>query len=116
MDEEIRPAGFEPATLGLGNRPSEYASHHRGRASDDRPGPLAPQLAASAREPPSPLAATPADPDLARVLDAWPSLPPHIRAAVLALVQTAPPADFVAVFDDTFRRLDRDAGGHNLVR
>jgi hypothetical protein len=26
------------------------------------------------------------DPDLTRVIDAWPDLPPHIRAAVLALV------------------------------
>jgi hypothetical protein len=30
---------------------------------------------------------SPADPDLARVVTAWPDLPPHIRAAVLALVQ-----------------------------
>jgi hypothetical protein len=29
------------------------------------------------------------DPDLARVIGAWPNLPPHIRAAVLALVGTA---------------------------
>jgi hypothetical protein len=29
------------------------------------------------------------DPDLARVLDAWPTLPPHVRAAILALVATA---------------------------
>jgi hypothetical protein len=29
------------------------------------------------------------DPDLARVIDAWPTLPPHIRAAVLALIGTA---------------------------
>jgi hypothetical protein len=31
------------------------------------------------------------DPDLARILDAWPKLPAHIRAAVLALVATAAP-------------------------
>ena len=31
----------------------------------------------------------PADPELARLVDAWPTLPAHIRAAVLALVQTA---------------------------
>jgi hypothetical protein len=29
-----------------------------------------------------------ADPNLARVLAAWPDLPPHIRAAVLALVES----------------------------
>jgi hypothetical protein len=32
---------------------------------------------------------TVSDPDLARVVTAWPSLPPHIRAAVLALIGTA---------------------------
>jgi hypothetical protein len=31
-----------------------------------------------------------ADPDLARVVDAWPHLPPHLKAAVLALIATAP--------------------------
>jgi hypothetical protein len=30
-----------------------------------------------------------ADPDLARVIIAWPDLPAHIRAAVLALIGTA---------------------------
>jgi hypothetical protein len=34
---------------------------------------------------------SPADPDLARLVDAWPTLPPPIRAAVLALVETALP-------------------------
>jgi hypothetical protein len=29
---------------------------------------------------------SPPDPDRARVVAAWPDLPPHIRAAVLALV------------------------------
>jgi hypothetical protein len=29
------------------------------------------------------------DPELARVIDAWPDMPPHIRAAVLALIGTA---------------------------
>lgn len=38
---------------------------------------------ASSREP------SQADPDLARVADAWPDLPAHIRAAVLALVAAA---------------------------
>jgi hypothetical protein len=29
------------------------------------------------------------DPDLARIMTAWPKLPEHIRAAVLVLVNTA---------------------------
>jgi hypothetical protein len=29
------------------------------------------------------------DPELARVVEAWPDLPSHIRAAVVALVATA---------------------------
>jgi hypothetical protein len=40
--------------------------------------PLAPQLAQD-----------PEDPDLARLVAAWPSLPEHIRAAVVALVAAA---------------------------
>jgi hypothetical protein len=36
----------------------------------------------------TPLAQT-ADPGLARLVDAWPTLPAHIRAAVLALVDAA---------------------------
>jgi hypothetical protein len=31
----------------------------------------------------------PTDPDLTRVLDAWPTLPEHIRRAIVALVGTA---------------------------
>jgi hypothetical protein len=37
--------------------------------------------------------AAPTDPDLARVVESWPDLPSHIRAAVLALVGTAPAAN-----------------------
>jgi hypothetical protein len=45
-------------------------------------GSLAPQLA--------PVVETrPSDPDLARVLEAWPTLPAHIKAAVLALIGSA---------------------------
>jgi hypothetical protein len=29
-----------------------------------------------------------ADPDLARMVAAWPALPPHIKAAILALAAT----------------------------
>jgi hypothetical protein len=43
---------------------------------------LSPQLAPGAETPP-------ADSDLARVAAAWPHLPPHIKAAVLALVGAA---------------------------
>jgi hypothetical protein len=45
-------------------------------------GQLSPQLAPRQENPP-------ADPDLARVVDAWPALPDHIKAAVLALVGAA---------------------------
>jgi hypothetical protein len=32
-----------------------------------------------------------ADPDLARVVEAWPCLPQHIRAAILSLLQSVGP-------------------------
>src|SRR5262249_5040048 len=44
---------------------------------------LAPQLAHEAENLP------PADPELVQVVDAWPELPKHIKAAVLALVHAA---------------------------
>jgi hypothetical protein len=50
--------------------------------SGEPPARLAPQLA------PAP-AASPVDPDLVRVVDAWPSLPEPIRRAVLALVESS---------------------------
>jgi hypothetical protein len=31
-----------------------------------------------------------ADPDLARVVTAWPSLPDQLRAAILSLIETVP--------------------------
>jgi hypothetical protein len=31
---------------------------------------------------------TPLDPDLAQIVDCWPTLPEHIKAAVMALVNT----------------------------
>jgi hypothetical protein len=37
----------------------------------------------------SPTPARPTDPDLARILKAWPTLPEHIRRAILALLGTA---------------------------
>jgi len=39
------------------------------------------------------VAQTPADPNLARVVEAWPDLPDAIRRAVLALVATAAAPD-----------------------
>jgi hypothetical protein len=44
---------------------------------------LSPQLAPQAPKPPT-------DPDLARLMAAWPDLPPAIRRAVLALLDVAP--------------------------
>ena len=54
-----------------GELPSSHAVTHAGAA-------------ATGREP-----VRETDLDLARVIDAWPVLPAHIRAAVLALIGTA---------------------------
>jgi hypothetical protein len=32
---------------------------------------------------------TPIDPDLARLIDSWPALPPAIRAGILAMIDAA---------------------------
>jgi hypothetical protein len=58
-------------------------------ASGEAPARLSPQLAPGPEITLADGPAAPTDPDLARVVSAWPDLPPHIRAAVLALVDTA---------------------------
>jgi hypothetical protein len=55
-----------------------------GSVSDGARVPLAPVLAPGPENPPS-------DADLVRLTEAWPNLPAHIRAAVLALVNSARP-------------------------
>jgi len=61
------------------------------------------------------LAQPPVDPELARLAEAWPTLPAHIKAAVMALVATAEPAVFAPAFAAAFDRFDRQRGGVNLV-
>jgi hypothetical protein len=76
---EVRPAGFEPATLGLGNGRRDGASPATATGSASSPDSVARQLPTEAE----------IDPDLSRVIDAWPTLPAQLRAAVMALVGTA---------------------------
>jgi hypothetical protein len=68
----VEPRGIEPLAASAERQSSQSLA-----ASDELP--LAQTLA---RE-------TPIDPDLSRVVTAWPDLPAHIRAAVLALIGTA---------------------------
>jgi hypothetical protein len=65
------------------NRPAARGRNHApANGYGDSDGSLAPQLAPEAEKRSS-------DPDLARVIDAWPVLPEAIRRAVLALVGSA---------------------------
>jgi hypothetical protein len=47
-----------------------------------------PQNPAAANVPQDPADRNPLDPELARILDAWPTLPPAIRGAMLALADS----------------------------
>ncbi|MCE9589605.1 MAG: hypothetical protein K8S99_03680 [Planctomycetes bacterium] len=38
-----------------------------------------------------PVATTPTDPDLTRLIDAWPTLPPALRAGIVAMVKASTP-------------------------
>jgi hypothetical protein len=60
---------------------SERKALH-GNTSDKDQSQLAPQLAPETEN-------QPADPELARVVKAWPTLPRQIQAAILALAATA---------------------------
>lgn len=76
---EVRLAGFEPATYGLGNRPALAATDNTAASCDALVFDLADCLALLRRE----------SPDLAAICEAWPILPEPIRRAVLALVNSS---------------------------
>ena len=71
--------GLEPRTYGLTCRRSGDETTAPATTSDATAVSVAHQLPAGAET----------DPDLARIVSTWPDLPPHIRAAVLALIGTA---------------------------
>ncbi len=74
----MKAPGFEPGTYGLKVRRTTDECPDSETTCDNPPEPLAQTLA---RE-------TQIDPDLARVIDAWPELPEAIRRAMLALVES----------------------------
>jgi hypothetical protein len=78
----VHLAGLEPATFGSVDGSADAARPDTPITSGDEPASVARQL-------PEPAENAPADADLARLAAAWPQLPPHIKAAVLALVATA---------------------------
>ena len=79
---QLPPAGFEPATLGLGNRCQKGANAIAAKASETllmRPDCA---LTKAAGEP---------DPDLAFIVDHWNSLPDSSRAAMLLVARASLP-------------------------
>jgi hypothetical protein len=77
---KLRPAGFEPATLGLGNGSRSDVSLVRQGDSDPPELMVAPPVAQLLAKP-SEVGA-----DLARVIEAWPRLPESMREAILKLI------------------------------
>ena len=71
----------------LAKRRADGATTDPAGTSDDAAPTLTALLTGTAASPCEPLRET--DADLARVVTAWPGLPPHIRAAVLALIGAA---------------------------
>ena len=90
-----RPEGFEPPTVGLEIRCCDSATSDAGKGSGDRENVVAGLVAGFLAEP-APGRRSDAlresalnDPELQRIVDAWPKLPEPLRAALLAIVQTA---------------------------
>jgi len=73
----VRPKGFEPLTSGLGSGSSGDASVEPVEDLEQDGSPAYRQAYRNDEH------------DLARVVTAWPHLPEHIRAAILALVDVS---------------------------
>ena len=77
--EASRRAGLEPATIGLEIRCPKPVSEGATTSYDDADPTLTDLLTELDRE----------SPGLARVVRAWPALPPELKAAVVAIIETA---------------------------
>ena len=80
VEEQAPPAGFEPATFGLGNcgyvATNVNDKNQLGQPPDSEVPSVVPSDLPSARAA-----------EMARVVLAWPSLPPLIRQAILGMVE-----------------------------
>jgi hypothetical protein len=75
----LRPAGFEPATPGLGNRCPESVTRDAATSYDPSDPALTDPLTELFRK----------DPDFGAVISAWPGLPEAVRARIVGLVEGA---------------------------
>ena len=84
---EVRPEGLEPPTIGSEDRGGGTASPEKSSTYKAQQGPLTPQWTPgspkSGRTCPVPLPS-----GVAEIVAVWPKLPEHIKAAIMALVQT----------------------------
>ena len=83
---EVPPAGVEPATYGLGNRPHDSATVMAIRGSDKRRNSVARKVATDTPENGCErlISAAETDPELARVVTAWPKLSAVVKRMILA--------------------------------
>ena len=75
----MRPAGFEPATPGLGNRCPKSVTSDGATSYEPSDPALTDLLTAFSGK----------DPELAAVISAWPGLPEAVRARIVGLVEGA---------------------------
>ena len=82
----VPPAGVEPATYGLGNRRHDSATTNTARGSDKRQSSVALKVATDTAESDCErvILVADTDPDLARLLTAWPKLSATARRMILA--------------------------------
>jgi hypothetical protein len=100
----VKALGLEPRTYGLKVACPDAENTANQGVSDSTGAVVAPRVAPN-----------PTDPDVQRVVEAWPALPEALRRAVLALIGSTAPDDFAAAFDRAFARLDRENGDRNFL-
>ncbi len=79
--------GFEPTTPGLQNQSLENITTDKTKTCETIKEPLTPQLTPKSQKQPK-IDTETLPSDLAQIVQLWPELPEHIKAAVKALVDT----------------------------
>jgi len=86
-ENEMGRGGLEPPTHGFSVRCSKNTNTCETKTCETSKEPLTPQLTPQSHKQPQ-IDTSKLPPDLARIIESWPTLPDHIKAAIKIMVET----------------------------